>query len=294
MQQQPHPPTFGNEPVEEDLATESLVTRFGTVVGGAVLASAASSLPAELRIGDGGSIVRAIEQWLVLAAVLTPLAVIVVGVFRRARAGLRILVGERADLFVAAALWWAVLELGVLSIFGAVLRAKTHHHGLAGVTFAILALVTGVVVALLAVRGVRMLIKMPPGGHRVALVVAAMAAFVVIALVGIRTSHAAGLHTASALVDSIALLVSAAIASTRAMARWRPLAVAGVPSAAAILLLGFACVHSQPDLKDLLAEGAPVQSWILGLVGPSTPSAAPPAAPAGSSMPSGPSAPPSP
>src|SRR5689334_8344819 len=102
MQHEPHPPTFGNEPLEEGLATESLVTRFGTVVGGAVLASAASSLPAELRIGDNGSILRAIEQWLVLAAVLTPLAVIVVAVFRRARAGLRILAGERADLFAAA------------------------------------------------------------------------------------------------------------------------------------------------------------------------------------------------
>lgn len=265
MQQQPHPPTLGHEPLEEDDADTSFVTRFGTVVGGGVLAAAASSLPAELRMGDGGSIVRAIEQWLALAAVLTPLAILVVAVFRRGRVGLRMLVGDRAPLFAAAALWWAVLELGVLSVFGAVLRAKTHHHGLAGVTFAMLALISGLVIAMLAARGVRMLLRMPPGGHRVALIVAASSAFIVVTLIGIRTSRAAELHTAAALVDGLALVVSAAIASSRAMARWRPLAVGGVPIAAAILLLGFACVRAEPDLKDVLAEGAPVQAWVLGL-----------------------------
>jgi hypothetical protein len=267
MQREPHP-QLDSEPLGEDGAAESFVTRLGTVVGGGVLAAAASSLPAELRMGDGGSIVRAIEQWLALAAVLTPLAVLAVAVLRRGRAGLRILVGERADLFAATALWWAVIELGILCIFGAVLRAKTHHHGLAGVTFAILALLSGLVVGLLAIRGVRMLMRMPPGGHRVALIVAAAAAFVVVGLIGIRTSRAVGLHTAAAMVDSLALIVSAAIASTRAMARWRPLAVGGVPVAAFILLLGFACVRAEPDLKELLAEGAPVQAWLLGLLGP--------------------------
>lgn len=277
MQRDPHPPSFGHdprqdprrdprqEPVDGSDGSSTLVMRLGTVVGGGVLAATASSLPAVLRIGDGGSVLRALEQWLALAALLTPLAVLVVGVLRRGRVGLRILVGDRAPLFAAAALWWAVLELGVLSVFGSVLRAKTHHHGLAGVTFAILALVTGVVVALLASRGVRMLLRMPPGGHRVALIVAASAAFLVVALVGIRTSRAAGLHTAAALVDSLALVVSAAIASTRAMSRWRPLAVAGVPAAVALLLLGFVCMRAEPDLKELFTDGAPVQAWVLGL-----------------------------
>jgi hypothetical protein len=268
MQREPSRFPYGPEPLEEDAAAASFVTRLGTVVGGGVLAAAASSLPAELRMGDGGSILRAIEQWLALAAILTPLAILVVAVFRRGRVGLRILAGSRAPLFAAAALWWAVLELGVLSVFGAVLRAKTHHHGLAGVTFAMLALVSGIGIGLVALRGVGMLLKMPAGGHRVALIIAASATFIVVALIGIRTSRASGLHTAAAMVDSLALLVSAAIASTRAMARWRPLAVGGVPIAAAILLLGFACIRAEPDLKELLTEGAPVQAWLLGLLGP--------------------------
>jgi len=278
MQREPHPPSghdprldprldprAGQDPALDDAEASTFVTRLGTVVGGGVLAAAASSLPAELRIGDGGSIIRAIEQWLALAALLTPLAILLVAVIRRGRTGLYILAGHRGPLFAAAALWWAVLELGVLSIFGAVLRAKTHHHGLAGVTFAMLALFSGLGIALLAVRGVRLLLRMPSSGHRVALTVAAAAAFLVVALVGLRTSRAVGLHTAAAMVDTLALVVSGTIASSRAMARWRPLAIGGVPMAAFILLLGLACVNAEPDLKDVLAEGAPVQAWVLGL-----------------------------
>jgi hypothetical protein len=273
MQREPHPPSFGHDPRQDprqdpvDASDDSStpVMRLGTVVGGGVLAATVSSLPAELRMGDGGSVIRAIEQWFALAALLTPLAILVVAVLRRGRVGLRILAGDRAPLFAATALWWAVLELGVLSVFGSVLRAKTHHHGLAGVTFAILALVSGLVIAMLASRGVRMLLRMPSSGHRVALIVAASAAFIVVALVGIRTSRAEGLHTAAAMVDCLALVVSSAIASTRAMSRWRPLAVGGVPIAVAILLLGFACVRAEPDLKAVLSEGAPVQAWVLGL-----------------------------
>ena len=267
MQRQQQPPTLGLEPLEGDEAAASTATRLGTVVGGGVLAAIASSLPAELRIGDGGSVVRAFEQWLALAALLTPFAILVVAVLRRGRTGLQLLAGERAPLFAAAALWWAVLELGVLSVLGAVLRANTHHHGLAGVTFAMLALVSGVVVALLAVRGVGMLARLPAQGHRLALGVVVLTSFVVIVLVGVRTARAEGMHTAAALVDLLALLVSSAIASSRAMARWRPLAVGGLPVAAAILLLGYATVRAEPDLSGLLAEGAPVQAWLLGLLG---------------------------
>lgn len=276
MQRQPHPPSFGNdprsdprrdptqEPADGSNDSATLVMRLGTVVGGGVLAAMVSSLPAVLRIGDGGAL-RAIEQWLALAALLTPVAIVVVAVLRRGRVGLSILVGARGPLFAAAALWWAVLELGVLSIFGSVLRAKTHHHGLAGVTFAILALVSGLVIALLASRGVRMLLRMPPGGHRVALIVAASSAFIVVSLIGIRTSRATGLHTAAAVVDSLALVVAAAIASTRAMSRWRPLAVGGVPVAVGILLLGIVCITAEPELKAILSEGAPLQAWVLGI-----------------------------
>lgn len=267
MEREPQHPTFGNEALAEDEPAASLVLRVGAVVGGGVLAAAVSSLPAALRIGGAGSVVRALQHWLALAALLTPVAVIVVAVLHRGRTGLRLLAGERAPVFAAGALWWAVLELGVLSIFGAVLRAKTHHHGLAGVTFAIVALVSGLVVAMLAVRGVRLLLRLPPGGHRAALVVAAVAAFVVVGLIGIRMSRAEGMHTAGALVDTLVLVGSAALASSRHASKWRPLAIAGVPVAALLLLLGIALMRVEPGLRQLVADGAPLQAWLLGLFG---------------------------
>lgn len=266
MQREPHPP-IGHEPLEEGEAAPAFVTRFGTVVGGGVVVAIASSLPAELRIGDGGSVFRALEQWLALAALLTPLAIASIAVFRRAREGLKIVAGERASLIAAGLLWWAVLELGILSAFGAVLRAKTHHHGLAGVTFAIFALISGLVIGLLAVRGVRMLLRMPDHGHRVALGVAAGATFLAILLVGVRTARAEGIHTAGVMVDVLALIVCASIASTRVVSRQRMLAVIGVPVAVAILLLGIATALAEPNLKELLTETAPLHAWLLGLIG---------------------------
>ncbi|MDB4942307.1 MAG: hypothetical protein JWP97_1841 [Labilithrix sp.] len=252
----------------EEEAPAPLITRVGTVVGGGVLAAITSALPAELRIGDGGSVVRAFEQWLALAALVTPLAIVMVAVLRRARVGLRIVAGERAPLYAAAALWWAVIELGVLSVFGAVLRAKTHHHGLAGVTFAMLALISGLGVALVALRGIRMLVRMPPQNHVAALGVVTVTTFIVVTLVGLRTSRAEGLHTAAALVDLLALVVASVLASSRPMSRWRPLGLGGIPIAAGILLLGLATVRSEPDLSGILNEGAPVQAFLLSLLGP--------------------------
>ncbi len=265
MQREPHPPTLGHEPLEEHDAATSPVTRFGTVVGGGVLAALAATIPAELRIGDGGSVARAFEQWLALAAVLTPLAIFAVAVLRRGRVGLRLLAGERAPLYAAAAVWWSVLELAFLSVVGAVLRAKTHHHGLAGVTFALVALVSGTLIALLALRGAQMLSKMPPASQRIAQGVVSFTAFLSIVLIGIRTSRADGLHTAAALVDGVALVAAAAIASTPLISRWRPLSVGGVPAAAVILVLGYAAVHGEPELRTLLADGAPLQAFLLGL-----------------------------
>lgn len=272
-------------PLVESDAPLPLVTRIGTVVGGGVLAAVASSLPAVLRLGDGGSAVRAFEQWLALAALQTPLAILMVAVVRRGRTGLTMVAGHRGPLFGAAALWWAVIELGILSVLGAVLRQKTHNHALAGVTFAMFALITGLAVGLLALKGIALLARMPPQQHVAALGTVAVTSFIVVALVGVRTSRAEGMHTAAALVDLLALLVATVIVSARWFTRQRGLAMGGIPVAVAILLLGLATVRSEPDLGGVLAEGAPVQSFLLSAFGlggntnvPPTPPATPGAA----------------
>ncbi len=267
---------LGQEPIDPNDDGSSLVLRFGTVVAGGIATAIISSLPAAMRMGDGGSAAKALQQWLALAAVLLPLAILSVGVLRRARAGLQILVGvqtegggmrmDRVLLLAAGLLWWAVLQLGFLSVFGAVLRKNTHHHGLAGVTFAVVAVVTGVGVAFFAVRGVRMLARFGPGVQRGGAIVSAVCAFIAILLVGIRTSRADGLHTAAAMVDVLAITITAVITSSRLFARWRPIAIAGVPITAIVIIVGISALWGDAPLRAAFASSAPVHAFLLGIL----------------------------
>jgi hypothetical protein len=257
---------LAHEP-EPDSDGSSIVMRFGFIVAGGVVAALASSLPASLRMGGEGSASRALEQWLVLSAVSTPLAVAAVAVLRRARVGLRLLAGERASTFAVGVLWWSVIELGMLSLFGALLRKTTHHHALAGVTFSAFAVVTGVVVALFARRTTAMLMRGGAGLLKIGLVIAAACAFVAIMLVGIRTARAEGIHTAGALVDGLAFAVTTTIASSRLFGRWRPMAIAGVPVAVLLVMVGLTTLRFDPKLQQSLGETAPVHAFVLGLFG---------------------------
>jgi hypothetical protein len=267
MLREPPPPGLDAEPTENDEDAASLVTRFGTVVGAGVLAAIIASVPATLRIGDGGAAMRAMEVWGSLAALASPVAILAVGVLRRARAGVRLAVGAHGGLLAGAVLWWCVLELGVLGVFGAVLRAKTHHHGLAGVTFALFALASGLVMGLLAWRGAHALGRAEEGVQRVSLGVAALAAFLAIVLVGVRMARAPELATAAALVDGLALVVAAFFASAQGLARVKALAVAGVPVAAIVLVLGLSTVRAEPALQKDVVRVAPLHAWMLGTVG---------------------------
>ena len=257
---------LAHEP-EPDSDGSSLVMRFGFIVAGGVVSAIAASLPAALRMGEDGSASRALEQWLVLSAVATPLAVTAVAVLRRARIGLQLLAGERGSTLAAGVLWWSVIELGLLSIFGALLRKTTHHHALAGVTFSAFAVVTGVIVALFARRTISMLTRGGASLLKIGLVIAAVCAFVVTMLVGLRTSRAEGIHTAGALVDALALAVTATIASSRPFGRWRPMAIAGVPVAVLLIMVGLTTLRFDPKLQEALAEAAPIHAFVIGLFG---------------------------
>jgi hypothetical protein len=266
MTGQPPMERLAREP-EPDSDGSSIVMRLGFIVAGGVLSAIAASLPAVLRMGSAGSASRVLEQWMVLSAALTPLAVAGVAILRRARVGLRLLAGERASLFAMGVLWWSVIELGLLSTFGALLRKTTHHHALAGVTFAVFAVVTGIVVALFARRTTMVLARGGSSLQRMALVIAGACIFVGIILVGVRTSRAEGLHTAALLVDALALAVSSTIASSRVIGRWRPMAIAGVPVAVLMIMVGFTSLRFDPKLAQLLVEKAPMHSFVIGLFG---------------------------
>jgi hypothetical protein len=253
-------------PVDEDESEATLVARFGAVVGGGVLTAIMASLPAALRIGDGGLIGRALEQWLALAALLTGPAILFVFVARRARVGMRLLAGERAPILIAGLLWWCVLELGLLAIFGGLLRKNTHHHGLAGVTFAAFAVFSGAAIAILAIRATRLLGRADRKIQRIALVITSAAAFLAIVVVGIRTGRAPALSTAAALVDASAIVLSASVLSSRAVAHVRAITIGGVPAGVLVLILGVSSLIAEPKVREAIAGHAPIHAWFLGSV----------------------------
>ena len=251
---------------EQEPESESFVLRVGFVVAGAVLSTVVSSVPAALRMGEEGSAARALQQWIVLSALGLPACVVAVSVLRRARAGLRLLVGERTTPLAIGVLWWSVVELGLLAVFGALLRKTTHHHALAGVTFAIFALVTGVLVGVFAHRAASMIARGGTSVQKVGLVVAGGAGFLVLLLIGVRTSRADGLHTAALLVDALAVAVTATVASSRLLLRFRALAIAGVPAAVLVLMVGLTTLRFDPRLGESLVESAPVHAAIIELI----------------------------
>lgn len=252
---------------EQESDGSSVVMRVGYIVGAGVVAALASSFPASLRMGDESSPSRALLQWVVLSALATPIAVLLVAVLRRARVGVRLLMGEKTQLLAIGVLWWSVIELGILSMFGAVLRKTTHHHALAGVTFAIFAIVSGGLVGIFARKATIILARGGSSLQRSGLIIAASAAFLVVMLVGVRTSKAEGLHTASALVDGIALAITSTIASSRVFARYRPLAMIGVPVAVLVVMVGLTMLRFDPKLRASLGDIAPIHTLVIALFG---------------------------
>jgi hypothetical protein len=255
-------------PPEPELDSDaSMIVRVGFVVAGGVIASIACSLPAALRMGDTSSIGSAFERWLVLSSLATPAAVAAVAVLRRARVGLKLLVGDGAWLLAMGVLWWCIVELALLSVFGAILRKTTHQHALAGVTFAAVAVVSGALVGLFAHRVTRILAGGARQVPRVGLTIAGATAFIAILLVGVRTSRAEDMHTASAMVDALAFAVMSTIASSRLLLRLRALAIAGVPVAVLLIMIGFTTLRFDPELRESLATTAPMHCLGLDLFG---------------------------
>ena len=135
----------------------SFLTRFGGTVTVATLAALVASLPATMRMNEGG--VDLVRAWLTLGGLAIAPMLILVPLARYAREGLRGVAtsgeqpGEsRALERTAAAMVFAGTWLWFLSALGAQLRDKTHHRALGAVTFAIGAVVALVAIALVARR----------------------------------------------------------------------------------------------------------------------------------------------
>ena len=142
-------------PLPEDAPPEvPLLVRIGSLAGTGTLAALLGAVPAATRVGPvAGGILSA---WIALgASAILPL-IAVVAFAQAAREGAKSVAGGDAPLVTWAAATWAMTTFLALAAWGALLRATTHHHGLAGVTFALGGLAIAAVLALLVRRMMQM------------------------------------------------------------------------------------------------------------------------------------------
>jgi hypothetical protein len=158
---------------------------------------------------------------------------------------------------------WLVATFAVLAIFGALLRATTHHHGLAGVTFALVGLAASLALGLVA----RRLVTLASGASSPSRTMIASAVFLALGLLLslvaraiFRADPARALPDAitGSLVDAIALVLAAGFASRGSFARVSWLARAGLPLALGLGIVGGATLARSPSLAAGIHLHAPL------------------------------------
>ncbi len=212
----------GPPPTTEERGATLL--RVGATVGAGAAAAIVCVVPATLRVATDGEPGVAQALIALAACALVPMIASIVAL-RGAREGLRAFAGPGAGLRAfGVGLWLATLLVG-LSIFGSLLRATTHHHALAGVTFAFGSLFFAIGDALVCARVLVIARGMPDRGRRVLLLALAASVGVLLFAVGVRfvraASHdAASFAAAGTVVDVLAFVLAAifAVASEAGLA----------------------------------------------------------------------------
>jgi hypothetical protein len=238
--------------------------QFGALVGLAAVAALLASFPAMIRVSAalaGGAPAAQVRAWAALgAAAIGPMALTIV-VLRGARQGLRSFGEPQAPLRIfGLGLWLAMLFI-TLALFGGALRATTHHRALAGVTFGCGALVLALGWGLVCVRLVEMLRGMTERARQMAMLLlggAALAAIAVLVLRFLRavSGDASSSEAAATVVDVLAFVLTALLASQDWSPVRRPLALVGPPLAVFLAALGIRTLLD-PPVRQAIAERAP-------------------------------------
>jgi hypothetical protein len=271
------PTTFRPPPLEGTPPPVPARQRFGAIVGAGVLAAAFMSLPASLRVGAAPGSGGALPAWLSLVACAVVPATLGVALLRAAREGLRAFAGPDAMLHLLGAVTWAVCLFGAMTALGAGLRATTHHHGLAGVTFALAALVAAVAIGLVVRRVVVLAQRSSPRARAVlvGLTMAALAAVVAaVAIGGVGLTRAAPAGTSGALppstgamfVDLLAFAIATGFLSRAEFARRHLLARLGLPVGGGLFTLGVLLLVRSSPLADAIVERAPAFAPLVAVV----------------------------
>jgi len=253
------------------IARPPIAIRLATGVGLVTLAALGAVAPATARVSAMAP--RAtVAVWAALACVaLGPMTAVVLA-FRLSESSIReALRGSAAIRLFAVALSLMGLFVG-LTIIASVLRATTHNHVLAGVTFACSALVVALFVLLSGLRLMRLLeaAGRPMRWFAVAglsVLAATAAAWIVYRVVHAPTTDPNSVGAAGALVDVPLFGLCAFVASRRAVAELPGLsllALGGVPLAVAVISIGSPLLN-EAWVRSTLSERAPAFASTIAL-----------------------------
>ena len=248
----------------------SLAWRLGALAGLATVGAVACTLPATLRVSPmltgPQAVVRA---WAALsAAALLPMG-FAVAALRGAWRAWRELGEEVSPLGAFGVGLWVTGLFVWLELLGAFLRATTHHHALAGVTYAFGALLLASGWGLVCRRTVGILRDLGEGRRRIAMVsfgVFFLAAilFIAVRFFSVASKDAASAMAASMVIDVVAFALAALFVSAD-WGKWRLLAIVGPPLALFLAALGFSTL-GDPSVAQVIREQAPAYAPIAGLV----------------------------
>jgi len=250
-----------SQPPPPDPPQASRLTQFGSAVGVALVASVLASGPAALRVTSS---LEARGIWPGLAAATLVPMIVSVLTLRQARVGLRAFsLGDGRKRSWSLFLWVGFVFFTLL-IFGAPLRATTHHHALAGATFALLTGIAAIVLVPISLRLGSIAARWQEEKRRVLLgalvaVLLAVALALMLVLARILPGGASGATPAVSanLVDVLAFAMAALLASRPEFEARRTLALFGPPVAAALFIFGVRYLTASPSIGTTVEQRAP-------------------------------------
>ncbi len=246
-----------------------LLLRFGGFLGTCTLAALFASLPGALRVSHAGEM-DALRAWFCLAGLVLLPTFLLVPLAARAREGLRGFVGALGLEHVAGAAMFVGTWLWFASALGLVLREKTHHRALGGVTFAIVALGVGVFLALSARRLATILATIRAARPTLGALLAASVIALSVLLLGLRVARAAPFlpqSSRAAMVDGLALLLGIAFCARKTFDGRKWLARVGPPLALAVVAVAAHALETEPSFSRVIDRGAPLHAAVLRVAG---------------------------
>ncbi len=250
---------------------QPLVIRFATAVGLVTLAALGAVAPATARLAAVAP--RAtVALWAALACIALGPMMATVLALRVSDPSVREVLRSHAVFRILVAVLSFLVLLAALTLVGSVLRATTHNHVLAGVTFSAAALGIATFVMLSALRLVTLLEARSRWMRWLWIVVLnlmalAAQAWIISRIVRGPVGDEASWGAAASLIDVPLFAICAIVASQRSVAELPGLsllALVGLPLAVAVVTIGSPMLNER-WVRSVLGERAPAYASMLAL-----------------------------